>query len=85
MIELRVATSRTDVDLRAERRVVDLLVAHSVTITDDDPDVPLIIEAGRRVSADAFDPYLDDLAEDVAAWRTFQTDACYVDDDGSIC
>lgn len=88
MIELRVPAARTTTDIDAERRLTDLLVAHTVTVVEHEPphaELPVIVEGSRTITASDFESFLDDLSRDVAAWRRYQTDACYVDDDGSVC
>ena len=65
-----------------------MVLAHAVEVSDDDAvpvDLPAIEDGGRWVGATDLKQYVHDLQRDVAAWRKFQTDACYIDDDGGIC
>ena len=87
MIVLHVESERSDLDVDIERQLADLVVAHSVVTTDATVPVtlPAINDGDRWVGAEDLAQYITELRSDVALWRKFQTDACYVDDDGSIC
>lgn len=71
----------------------ELVVAHRVEVVLQDAPapapgatLPLIVDGERTVSGrDALDAYLHELAVWLAEWRKYQSDACYVADDGSVC
>lgn len=68
----------------------DLVVAHTVHVVDDDVPLPVdrlpaVREGERWVTGDDLEPYLDELRRTLADWRRFQSDACYIDGDGSVC
>ena len=49
-------------------------------------DLPVLEDDGDVLSdADAINARLDDLRQLMADWDRFQSDACYIEDDGSIC
>lgn len=87
MIEVHVAmdqTGQTDV----ERELVELVVAHRVVPTDPTTSsvgLPAVREHDRWYEGDSLAAYLEELRRTVALWRKYQSDACYVEDDGSIC
>ncbi len=88
MIELHVAS---DADARADevrRALDDLVVAYQSTIVDvgaTPVDLPAIRDGDRWIGADDIDGYLVELRRFVGQWRKFQADACYLEDDGSVC
>jgi hypothetical protein len=63
----------------------DLVVAFE-EIEDPGARAPLLRD-GERVATghDEIEAFIAELRRDVALWQKFQTDACYVDDDGGIC
>ena len=66
----------------------DLVVAYAQRISEADSvpaALPAIEDGGRWYSGDEVPGYLAELRRDLAAWRKFQSDACYIDDDGSVC
>lgn len=60
----------------------DLVLAYRVEHGASDLSV---IDGDDRIEASELPAYLDDLRSLVAQWRKYQSDACYVEDDGSIC
>ena len=71
-----------------EAALADLVVAHRVVTSDGDDvpvDLPAVFEAGRWYGTNELGDYLTELRTTVALWRKYQSDACYVEDDGSIC
>lgn len=88
MIELHVAP---DVGARGDevrRSLDDLVVAYRWQIADAGAtpvDLPAIKDGDRWIGADAIDGYLIELREFLGQWRKFQADACYLEDDGSVC
>lgn len=78
-----------------ETTLRELVVAHQVIVVDsgDRPadlgsevKLPAICENNYLVSGpDAINTYLQELAQFTARWRRFQSDSCYLDDDGQVC
>ncbi len=84
MIEVRRPRDSDDADsIVATLR--DLVVAYR-EVEDDTLAQPLVTE-GELTLTEPSDiaAYLDRLRRDVAAWNAFQSDACFIEDDGSIC
>ena len=73
----------------------DIVIRHEVVLDPSDDacpdgigqaDLPVLEDDGDILSeADAIDARLDDLRQLMADWDRFQSDACYIEDDGSIC
>ncbi|MBI1881210.1 MAG: hypothetical protein HYR94_23770 [Chloroflexi bacterium] len=73
----------------------ELVVAHKVIVVEagqsvDDLDVgvalPAIADNGQTISGPAaISAYLKELANFVADWRRFQSDSCYLGEDGKAC
>ena len=87
VIELHVA-SETDRARDIEAAFIELVVAHTVVESERSAapvDLPAVHENGRWYGPDELDGYLADLRTTVALWRKYQSDACYIEDDGSIC
>ena len=87
MIEVHVSpVERSTTEIEAA--LVDLVVAHRV-VTSDGANVPVqlpaVFEGGRWYGTDELGDYVTELRSTVALWRKYQSDACYVEDDGSIC
>ncbi len=94
MIELyRPVDCAVCADLEAALR--ELVVAHRVVVVEANqtpaelgPDIPLpaLKENGQLVyGAQAIAAYMGELERFVANWRRFQSDSCYIDDEGQIC
>jgi len=91
MIELFRKPDEPEWDL--ERRLQEAAVAHVVVEVDAPPPelaaagpLPIIREGGIVVAGRAsLEAYLEELLRVVEAWNSFQSDACYVEDDGSTC
>lgn len=67
---------------------MDLVLAYSVEVADAGSvpvELPAMFDSGRWVPATELDAHMSELTRTVATWRKFQSDACYIDDDGSIC
>lgn len=89
MIEL-IRTENGPAGLEAERVLEELVLAHQVTIVADTAppaeDLPAIREGERVVSgAEEVRRYLTELRRFAALWSKFQSDSCYIDDDGTVC
>lgn len=87
MIELLVPSPRTSRDREIEETLDDLVVAWRLRErpAGDTSGLPAIVESGHRYGPDELDAYLIDLRRTLEQWRKFQADACYIDDDGSVC
>lgn len=80
---------------KIEEALKELVVAHKIITlepgrpaTELTPDTPLpaIKDEGQIITGQAaIDAYLVNLEKIVADWRRFQSDACYIDDNGGIC
>ncbi len=94
MIELyRPVDCLTCIDI--EVALKEMVVAHKIMIVseDDTPDclpantpLPALKDNGEIITGQpAITAHLKELEEFVAEWRRFQSDACYIDDDGETC
>ena len=87
MIEVHVSSPHrgtTDIETALE----DLVVAHTVIdsrAADVPVELPAVFENGRWYGQADLGDYLTELRSTVALWRKYQSDACYIEDDGSIC
>jgi len=55
-------------------------------LPDDIPDLPALRDDDEVVTGEAaLRDRLDHLRDLMADWDRFQSDACYIEDDGSIC
>lgn len=78
-----------------EARLNALVLAYRVVLMDEqggtanEPtprSLPAIEESGRRIGGRRqISAYLDELEMAVEEWRRFQTDACYLDEEGETC
>ncbi len=87
MIEVHVSPQAPGTS-EIERTLTELVVAHRVVTAEADGvpvELPAVFENGRWYGAGELDRYLADLRSTVGLWRKYQSDACYVEDDGSIC
>ena len=88
MITLHVADEPSAEADRIQRKLDDLIVAYARTTSPPESTpvaLPAIEDGGRWYSGEELPAYFDELTRYVGAWRKFQSDACYIDDDGSIC
>jgi len=71
----------------------DLVIAYEVesveseaSLPSDVPELPALRDDEAVVTGEeALRNHLDDLRALMADWDRFQSDACYVEEDGSIC
>jgi hypothetical protein len=71
----------------------EMVIAHETKTIDegatppeDVPQLPALRDEGEVVTGKAaLRDHLDDLRDLMADWDRFQSDACYIEDDGSIC
>ncbi|NJN94471.1 MAG: hypothetical protein HC875_10455 [Anaerolineales bacterium] len=78
-----------------EAALREMVVAHQVIVVEGEPapadlgadvSLPAIRENNHLVSGPgAISAYLEELAHFTARWRRFQSDSCYIDDDGQVC
>jgi glutaredoxin len=77
-----------------EAALQELVVAHKVIVVETDQvepelgnvSLPAFKENGHVISGqEAIRSYLQELEGFVANWRRFQSDACYIDDEGETC
>ena len=71
-------------------KLADLVIAHTVrTVTPEElPEgkrPPVIVDGDRTISGSELSAYLAGLGKLMADWDKFQSDACYLDDDGEVC
>ncbi len=72
-------------ELVAAHRVELVRPEHPLPAPLDGKRLPAIVDGERVVYGDALPGYLAELAHELAEWRKYQVDACYVDDDGETC
>jgi hypothetical protein len=94
MIELYRREHDVDAD-RIEEALRDLSAAYRVhrvspgeanVLLGRDIVLPALRDGGHVASGDAaICAFLDETARTLERWRKFQTDACYLDDDGEVC
>lgn len=59
---------------------------HAAELFGEQVALPVIRENGRLISGrDNLLDYLRDLEKLATEWRRFQSDACYIDEDGEVC
>ena len=84
MIRLIRPTESTAADAIAEQ-LRDIVVAFE-EVEDPAARSPVLRDGARTASGDEeISAFLAELRHDVALWQKFQTDACYIDDDGGVC
>jgi hypothetical protein len=60
--------------------------ADGATPPDDIPTLPALRDKGEIVTGKArLRTHLNELRALMADWNRFQSDACYIEDDGTIC
>ncbi|MFN8453776.1 MAG: hypothetical protein U0401_03745 [Anaerolineae bacterium] len=78
-----------------ETALREMVVAHRIIMVEANqtpvefgPNIPLpaLKENGQLVyGAEAIAAYMRELERFVVNWRRFQSDSCYIDDDGQMC
>ncbi|MBE7549610.1 MAG: hypothetical protein HS126_00845 [Anaerolineales bacterium] len=78
-----------------EATLQELVVAHQIIMIEEDKlrndlgqeiALPAINDNGQIISGPAaISAYLKELENFVADWRRFQSDSCYIDDNGQAC
>ena len=55
-------------------------------LPDDVPETPALRDDGEVITGEAaLNEHLEQLADLMNDWDRFQSDACYIEDDGTIC
>jgi len=61
-------------------------VENDASLPADVPELPALRDDGEVVTGEtALRDHLDDLQDLMADWDRFQSDACYIEEDGSVC
>jgi hypothetical protein len=61
-------------------------IADDTTLPDDVPDTPALRDDGEVISGEAaLNEHLQKLTDLMNDWDRFQSDACYIEDDGTVC
>ena len=61
-------------------------VADATALPDDVPDTPALRDDEEVITGEAaLRAHLEDLRQLMNDWDRFQSDACYIEDDGTIC
>jgi hypothetical protein len=61
-------------------------VADDAALPDDMPDTPALRDDGEVITGEAaLRTHLEELQELMNDWDRFQSDACYIEDDGTVC
>jgi hypothetical protein len=67
----------------------EIVIAYQTeTIADDTtlPDTPALRDDGEVISGEAaLNEHLQKLTDLMNDWDRFQSDACYIEDDGTVC
>ena len=80
---------------QVEDKLKELVLAYSVTVIEgtnlpefvkNNTELPLIKDGDEIISGkNEFEKYFIRLEKLVADWRKFQSDSCYIDDNGEVC
>ena len=78
-----------------EEALKEMVIAHKIILVEpgQQPErlpmgtpLPALIDNGQVFSGRAaLAEHLQELKKVVADWRRFQSDACYIDDEGEVC
>ena len=78
-----------------EEALKEMVIAHKVIVVEPGQPpkglpagtlLPVLVDNGQVVTGrTALAEHLQKLEKVVADWRRFQSDACYLDDDGEVC
>ena len=62
------------------------VVAHNTALPADVPSLPALRDDEQVVTEpEALNDHIEKLQELMRDWNRFQSDACYIEEDGSIC
>lgn len=88
-------TSEGKLGKEIEQKLCDIVIAHKVQIISSLKEVPfdagphslpLLLDNGNLISGEeALLQHLEKLKKLMADWDRFQSDACFLDDDGTTC
>ena len=82
MITVQVPVSDRAVAEAVTAVLDELVLAYRV---EDAEGSLAIVDGQTRIEEADLSAYLDDLRQFVSDWHKYQVDACYIEDDGSIC
>jgi hypothetical protein len=84
-----------DLGKQVEEKLRDIVIAHNVIIVrskkelpfkDDDCFLPVLVDDNEHIYGEkSLYSHLEYLGKLMADWDRFQSDACYIDKDGTIC
>jgi hypothetical protein len=61
-------------------------IADTATLPDDVPERPALRDDGEVITGEAaLREHLAELRDRMNDWDRFQYDACYIEDDGTVC
>jgi hypothetical protein len=63
----------------------ELVISHQVIVVENRQNATLEDSGQLYRGQQAIKDHLQELEKIVADWRRFQSDACYIDDDGETC
>lgn len=69
-----------DLVLGYDRVVID--AKEAVQVFGADISLPVLTDNARIASGDQIPAYIKELTQLIHSWRRFQSDCCYIDDDG---
>ena len=88
-------TPEDELGLQIENKLRDIVIAHNVKIIhtrEEIPDdmeydsLPVLIDNGNCISGETeLIQHIEVLKKLMKDWDKFQSDACFMDDDGRIC
>jgi hypothetical protein len=88
-------THDNDLGKRVEEKLRNIVIAHNVKIVrskkelpfnDDDSFLPVLGDDNEHIyGEESLHNHLEYLEMLMADWDRFQSDACYIDKDGTIC
>jgi hypothetical protein len=84
VIELRRPPVSAAADAVASR-LADLVVAHRIVEDGSLPGPVLVDGSLTAFGPEEIESFLATLSRDLDDWGRFQTDACYLDEDGRVC
>jgi glutathione S-transferase len=62
------------------------MVTNDAALPDDVPETPALRDDGDVVTGEtALREHLEELRQLMSDWDRFQSDACYIEDDGTVC
>lgn len=84
MIELHRPPVSADADAVAGK-LAEMVVAHRI-VEDQSLPAPVLVDGAMTATGPReIEAFLATLRRDLDDWSRFQTDACYLDDEGRVC